>query len=360
VVSEDGAVKPPDTLDDIDLPWLRDAMGCSDELIAFDVQSLSDGVGFLGLTGRVRLHYAGSPTGPESVVVKLRRRADDTELMSQYWDAWAREAVFYDELAGDVVVRVPSAHHVTNRPGEFALILEDGAPAVSGDQVAGPAPGQAEVAIDAIASMHAAWWDSPRLAEPAIHRVSTTARIVGDRFEEAFPTLRHRFGGRVTEKAFEDIEWFAGEIARWRDTVDFGPPTLIHTDFRLDNLLFHPDGGVIFVDWQLFGPGRGPRDIANFICTNLDPPERRARERGLLTGWNDAFERSGGQRLDDRLLWEEYVAWVLVSTLTYAATVTALDDTNERGRALFDAMLTRALTATDDLDAASVVARQLG
>ncbi len=81
-----------------------------------------------------------------------------------------------------------------------------------------------------------------------------------------------------------------------------------------------------------FGPGRGPRDIANFVCTSLDPPERRAQEKALLTRWNDDLARSGSERPDD---------------------------TNERGRTLFDAMLTRALTAVDDLDAAAVVADRL-
>ena len=67
-----------------------------------------------------------------------------------------------------------------------------------------------------------------------------------------------------------------------------------------------------------FGPGRGPRDIA---CTSLDPPERRAQEKALLTRWNDDLARWGSERLDD---------------------------TNERARTLFDAMLTRALAAVAD------------
>ena len=45
----------------------------------------------------------------------------------------------------------------------FVLVLEDIDDLVVGDQVRGVSVHQAEVAVDALAALHARWWERPRL-----------------------------------------------------------------------------------------------------------------------------------------------------------------------------------------------------
>ena len=62
----------------------------------------------------------------------------------------------------------PALYHtaLNRETGDFTLLLEDLAPAMPGDQVAGSTPEQAAAAVGAIARFQAAWWD--RVDTPAL------------------------------------------------------------------------------------------------------------------------------------------------------------------------------------------------
>ena len=49
---------------------------------------------------------------------------------------------------------------------------------------------------------------------------------------------------------------FAPAIAGLLTDLATDPTTMIHGDFRADNLLFAPDGSLAIVDFQLTGPGQ--------------------------------------------------------------------------------------------------------
>ena len=61
------------------------------------------------------------------------------------------------------------------------------------------------------------------------------------------------------------------------------PFAVLHGDYRLDNLLFDPDGAdVVAVDWQTLAVGPPARDLAYFLGTSLTVDDRRAAERELV------------------------------------------------------------------------------
>jgi aminoglycoside phosphotransferase (APT) family kinase protein len=49
-----------------------------------------------------------------------------------------------------------------------------------------------------------------------------------------------------------------------------GPPTLVHNDFRLDNIIFRPDGTPVILDWQVPAIGRGTHDLAFLLAGSMD------------------------------------------------------------------------------------------
>ena len=50
---------------------------------------------------------------------------------------------------------------------------------------------------------------------------------------------------------------------------------LVHGDYRLDNLMFHPDGRVWAVDWQTLSLGLPVRDVSFVLSTGLATEDRR-------------------------------------------------------------------------------------
>ena len=81
------------------------------------------------------------------------------------------------------------------------------------------------------------------------------------------------------------------------------PWSLLHGDFRLDNLLYRPDGSMVVLDYQLLGYGRPGWDVAYFITTALSPDHRRQEEH-LLRHYHDALTRAGIHEYS----WEQLVA----------------------------------------------------
>ena len=57
--------------------------------------------------------------------------------------------------------------------------------------------------------------------------------------------------------------------------VNHPPFTLVHGDYRLDNLFFSDDGEVVVIDWQLpFRGFSGAFDFALLVASSLMPEDR--------------------------------------------------------------------------------------
>lgn len=69
--------------------------------------------------------------------------------------------------------------------------------------------------------------------------------------------------------------------------------SVIHGDYRLDNLLVAPDGSVTVVDWQSVSIGLPARDLAYFCSTSLTIDDRRAHEDELVRAYHDALVGHG-------------------------------------------------------------------
>ncbi|PYV29185.1 MAG: hypothetical protein DMG22_23655, partial [Acidobacteria bacterium] len=79
----------------------------------------------------------------------------------------------------------------------------------------------------------------------------------------------------------EIAETFPEDVAGIMDRLTLPPRTIIHGDYRLDNLFFGQAGGVdtlAAIDWQISARGRGVFDVAYFIAGSLPFKEREARD----------------------------------------------------------------------------------
>ena len=66
----------------------------------------------------------------------------------------------------------------------------------------------------------------------------------------------------------------------------------MHGDFRLDNVLFRPDGEIVVLDYQGLSRGRPGMDVAYFITTALTI-EHREQEDRLLGAYHEALVTAG-------------------------------------------------------------------
>lgn len=140
--------------------------------------------------------------------------------------------------------------------------------------------------------------------------------------------------------------------------AEAGPIVLTHGDYRLDNLMFHPDRPeVVAVDWQTLSLAPPGRDLAYLLGTSLDVADRR-----------DHFGRGGGRlprrarrsrchRLRSRHLPPRLPAGPAPGPVHHGAgqAIYATAERSDPADRMFLAMATRSCTAIRDLGSLDLV-----
>ena len=338
--------------DEITPAWLSEIMGAD----VRDVDSQRIGDGLVGLNLRLSIDYAdGAPDQPGSVVVKLPSPDETSRSTGVALRNYEREVKFYDHIAATVDIRVPHCHHSAwdQATGDFVLVLEDMAPAAQGDQVAGCDVDQARIAVVELAKLHGPRWDDPTLADlEFLSRRSgpeDAAQLVGlwTTFLPGFLATYERYlpGGSVAL-----LDAFGPRIGEWLEGRT-GAATVVHGDYRLDNLLFAtPDGGppVTAVDWQTPGHGTPVADLAYFCGAGLLPAVRREHEAVLVDAYADAL-RDHDVDVDRDWLWEQYRRDAFAGVVMSVVASQIVGSTG-RSEAMFAAMGSRHVQHCLDLD----------
>jgi hypothetical protein len=344
----------PKTLTDISRTWLSDVLGTTIDTI--DVEPIAAGAGFMGQLARVTMQSpdAGCPT---SVIVKLPTVDPGGLFIGQMMRVWEREHFFYRDVAPHMTIRVPHAYANIAEPP--CLVLEDLAPAVAGDHLRGATLDQAERSIDTLALHHAAWFEHPSLTsftwmpgldDPSILTLPNTFAI-------GWPIFLERFGGELPARCLRWCERFVERIPEWIATHYDEPVTLTHGDFRLDNLFFLDDGSVAVIDWQLCMRSPGQADVVYFCANNLTVELRRAHEVALIKRYVAGLHAAGvpPDAVTFDGVWQGYLEGLVFYAVSFGASLLTIDPANERGSALFDALVRRTFAAVDDLDAGTAI-----
>ena len=340
----------PRTLDDLDADWLADRLGITIESVV--VEPIAAGAGFMGQLARVRI---GSPDdgAPASVIVKLPTADPGGQLVGQMMRVWEREHRFYAEVAPLMAIRVPAA--LVNIAEPPCLVLEDLAPATVGDHVVGASLEQAERAIDLLARHHASWFEHPLLPtlewmpgldDPSVLTIESTFRM-------GWPTFLEGYGDELPDRCLRWCERFVEGIPEWIAGHLDAPVTMTHGDYRLDNLFFLEDGGMAVIDWQMSMRAPGQADFVYFCANNLTTEMRRDHDMSLLARYVAGLHADGvpEDAVTVDSVRQGYLEGLVFYAVSFGASLLTIDPANERGVALFDALVRRTFTAVDDLDA---------
>jgi hypothetical protein len=344
---------------DLTPAWLTAVLGGdgAGEVVAVEAEPI--GTGQVADSFRLRLTWAGG-AGPPTVAVKVTAASETSRQAAAATRTYEVEVGFYRDLAASLPVRAPACHWAGYEAETcaYAVVLEDVAPAVAGDQLAGCTVEEAALALQEAALLHGPRWGDPSLLDIgwlARHQAGDGGGGGMGGFAAALaPGFLERYAARLSPDVVALTERF---VARITDpdrplTAHEGPLAVVHGDFRNDNLMF---GGprVVVLDWQTVGLGDALADVSYFLGGSLLPDDRRAHEESLVRNY---WERLAGHGVD--LGWDD--AWRryrrnAFGGLTMAVIASMLVQRTDRGDEMFIAMAERAGRHALDLEAESLL-----
>lgn len=388
------AARMPGRLDEISAEWLTTVLRDSGEISPdsrvsrMDWSLLGEGEGFLGDLARIEMEYEGTD-GPKTAVLKIPTTKPENRGLGVMFSAYENEVRFYNEFADRTKVRIPRCYYadLEDEPKSaaiaakvldalpervtlwlldrlaaaagksdrrFIVLMEDLGSARIGDQVAGATVQDAGLALDVLAEFHAAFWNSPDLHRDWIVRQDDTPLVVHGVYERALPAFEERFRQQIDEGGSREVlDWVTANGPALLRRVGGGPTqTLVHGDFRMDNLVFfdeqHPPVGMI--DFQGVSAGHPLTDVAYFLRPNLEPDQADLYEQTLLQRYHEALLRHGVTDYSWETLQREYELaqlWVLHRGVILIGT---LDLSHERGMKIVDRAIERALRVSGTLN----------
>jgi Ser/Thr protein kinase RdoA (MazF antagonist) len=252
----------PETPADLTPAFLSEALGTDVASIRIEDRA----AGGIAVTSHVFRVICDAADGPDSVVVKIAN-PDYASGPNHY----RREVRFYRDLASEIDLAIPRCFHAAMNEDatRFVLVLED-------------LTGRAEHMLDgcdlpasralvrALANLHAAWWESPRVAAME----GWTKRYMRGRIEEITERCRGAWPKFLDAGAYPVPEGIAGAAEAALDRVpdalermNRSPKTLIHFDPHVENVLFEGAEPII-IDWQCACFGHPVMDLVYAVGGN--------------------------------------------------------------------------------------------
>lgn len=209
--------------------------------------------------------------------------------------------------------------------GRYILLMEDMAPAACGDQVKGSTFAEARLALKTVAGLHARFfnkvgtseetYDWPRRSHDPEYwnlvrdvYLKAAAVLTDERYEffdlasEDFPIINELLDLFDSEK-IDEIN-----LERQNNFKEMNPDsqfssTLIHGDFRADNIFFRDnDGHIKVLDYQTTREDHCAFDLAYFIYGSLTKETRKRHEMELIQFYFDEMRRLGTDLTMEELL----------------------------------------------------------
>jgi aminoglycoside/choline kinase family phosphotransferase len=357
----------PTSCDDVTPDWLTAVLGGPEALggarvTGFEASRIGEGVGFMAIVNRLELTYdRPSASAPRTVVAKFPSPDPGARQIALTFRHYEKEVRFYEQMAAASPMRAPRAYfQALDLPsGDFFLLMEDLSHLKNGDQLGGLSLAEARVAVAALARLQARWWESPDLTAltwlPPFEDPGML--VLEEVFQQCWEPYAAFMGERLPPAMRPVGAALATRIRAMMRGLSQSPVTLIHGDYRADNLFFGDDGASLaVVDWQIVLRGRGAFDLAYFLTGNLTVEDRQANETELVQLYHSTLCEAGVTGYSASDAWRDYRTCALFGWIWPVVAIGSLDTGNERGVAFFFEWSRRVCTAIDDLGAAEVLA----
>jgi hypothetical protein len=345
---------------DITADWLTTALLVSiPDVVVRAVAIEQIGTGQTGANYRLHLDAdPGAASLPPTLIAKTA--AGDRAARERVSQGYRSEVGFYTVLRDQVQIRTPRCWHaeISDDNCSFVLLLDDLAPARPGVQVDGCSIEQARDAVRNLAGLHAPLWNAPELFEHGDFLGAMTgdrAEFLGGITQSAAEVFCERYTDELADDA-ATLRASAALTGRWAG-ITTGVVSLVHGDYRLDNLMFPETGdGVAAVDWQTLTVAPPGRDLGYFLATSLHVDDRRAHQDALVAEYVDAVQRLGVTEITiDQCKAEVRLGVLQAPMITMIGAAYATAERSASADAMFLAMATRAAAALRDLETLALV-----
>jgi len=354
------AQQVPTTTSDVTAEWLTGALQSSGVLPAgarvatVQTDPTAAGVGFMGEVGKIAVTYDGDAgDAPTSMIVKFPTASPEVMSIMRPTRVYEREHRFYAELADATPVRTPVPYHVVCETSDdpevaetYMLVMEDLAGLEMGDQLAGLSPEQTEAALRGLARHHAAFWNGRGLeSAPFVPIINGPLNRAGQAiYEASLPGFNEVFAHALSPEMGPISEAYGRNHPLLLDRLEAMPHTLVHFDYRADNLFFDRSGGgceVVVIDWQSISVGGGAADVGYLMGQNMDNDVRREHEDDLLHAYHDTLVANGVTGYEYDQFFQDYRLGVIYGWVIPVFAVGTLDSSSERAMALWTAVIER-------------------
>jgi Ecdysteroid kinase-like family len=294
-------------------------------------------VGFMGEVHRCHLTWEPPVDGgdaaalPASVIVKTPTQIPENFAVGDAIRSYEREIVVYQKLRPTLGVPMPGYYHAAMDPDpapwvqrplfflfdhlsvrginwviaqflklsgkskrRYILVIEDFVDARPPTQMLGGSLDDARRSLEVLAQFHAANWMRSDATQQYRHiwPVDTVPRVGQASYVRNRDEFVERFGPMLSDGMLERLDAIQARVPEICSRLAAEPWTLLHGDYRLDNVLFRPNGDVVVLDFQGLSSGRPAVDVAYFITTALTA-EHRGEEEPLLRCYHDALVAAG-------------------------------------------------------------------
>jgi hypothetical protein len=337
--------------------WLSDKVGGT--VTSFAMEQIGVGVGLLGRLYRATLTGDGVPA---SVVAKFPTLDEGARMnVTAPLGFYANEVNFYNEAAPLTPMSTPTVYDASfdGESGDFVLLLEDVGGRQCLDQTVGCTEHAAEIAIDALATMHAHWWNSSFEQIPWVKSYVEPPypQVIAGMYKQAWPVACEVLGSQMAPHIRDYGDRFADIVPWFLEQASQPPHTFCHGDYRLDNLFFGVDESeppVTVLDWQISFKGNPGYDLGYFISQSLATDVRRKMQTALVDRYVAAITAAGHELDRDQL--DRAYAQTVAYCFVYPIVATGqIEQTNERMLQLCSGMLDRAVAAIEDADALALL-----
>ena len=387
-------IEIPFGLNEVNADWLTAVLTNSGWLengrvVYVDVTKVGEGAGFMGHVAILNLTLDPPADAPLSLVLKIPTETDNRHL-GQAVGVYEREIRFYQELAPGLQIRSPghiySAMDNASDPAKtvralelldrmplwlirrvlplmswlggrstsrYVLLLENLQAYRIGDQVGGCSLSEARQALDAMSRMHAQYWDGKGLESfPWLLSLSLAFKPFHMMYLQSVEQFKSAHGSWLTQKQMAVLDWLKVHyVELTRELVGF-PETLIHGDFRLDNLCFDDSRGeVVLFDWQTLGRGPCGFDLAYFLSASFAEPLSTEQTNELITYYGERLAHWGVAMSFSELRWQYEAGLLAVLHRVVPAQFQDMLDLGEgRGIDLIDSWLERGFRELERVD----------
>ena len=346
--------KIPTAIDEVTKEWLIAVTGL--DVTGLDAEVIGVGVGVSSAV--YRLHLRGTDV-PETLVLKLPALDEAAVFTSSILRMYEREVRFFEEVRERSPIDVPQGFGgaVSEDGASYFLLMEDEGGHRVVDQIEGMEIGDAERAVDELALWHAEFWgDAERFVE-----TGAAVSLADPIYTAVLPVVFAEGWEKVSSLMSVD-PLIASVAPRWADampamltTLSTSPTTVLHGDYRADNIFFAADGHTVLLDFQLTGLGSPSYDLAYFVTQSLLPDVADAHERLLFDRYIAALHAAGVSPVETSGLWEDYRLAALFCLVYPIVAARGMDFDDPRQFALIEAMNRRCARAINALDLESLL-----